>query len=200
MDELESHTIQWQEKRLSSNEIDFYSTIENCKTDIQKKYHQIIKINGLVQDDANNGTKVLDKIFTYIPDDCFVPSIDIQNANKEFSGIERNYNFQLSLNAKNTRRKQESEEFETMYIMASLIETTDTILCKIKWKASDGLLVIYPDFNDINHTPYLKEIHSDCRHLYQYAIENLSKTIPARNDCEQNRQVITKVIGNFITF
>lgn len=56
--------------------------------------------------------------------------------------------------------------------MADLEE--EVILVVIKYRPSDGLLLIYPDFNNIETNPYLKEIDADSRHMYQYSIENLS--------------------------
>lgn len=62
--------------------------------------------------------------------------------------------------------------FDKMYIMADLEE--EVILVVIKYRPTDGLLLIYPDFNNIETNPYLKEIDADSRHMYQYSIENLS--------------------------
>lgn len=63
-------------------------------------------------------------------------------------------------------------DFECMYIMADLNEEIQ--LFSIKYRSSDGLLLIYPDLNNIDANPYLKEIIIDSRHLYQFAMENLS--------------------------
>lgn len=63
-------------------------------------------------------------------------------------------------------------QFDSMHIMADL--GCEILLFTIKYRSYDGLLLIYPDFNSIDVNPYLKEIKSDSRHLYQYAIENLS--------------------------
>lgn len=63
-------------------------------------------------------------------------------------------------------------KFETMYIVADL--ETEIVLATIKYRAHDGLLIVYPDFNDIEINPYFREINSDSRHIYQYAIQNLS--------------------------
>lgn len=63
-------------------------------------------------------------------------------------------------------------QFECMYIMADLKE--EILLFSIKYRSSDGLLLIYPDLNNIDANPYLKEIIYDSRNLYQFAMENLS--------------------------
>lgn len=78
-------------------------------------------------------------------------------------------------------------QFECMYIMADLKE--EILLFIIKYRSSDGLLLIYPDLNNIDANPYLKEIVFDSRNLYQFAMENLSLDCPneaaqLRNDIE----------------
>lgn len=62
--------------------------------------------------------------------------------------------------------------FESMYILANL--ERELQLFTIKYRPSDGLLLVYPDFNNIDVSPYLKEINLDSRHFYQYSVENLS--------------------------
>lgn len=64
-----------------------------------------------------------------------------------------------------------------MYIMAELEK--EIILAIIKYRPNDGLLIVYPDFNNIEINPYFKEINSDSKHIYQYSIENL---------CDERRQ------------
>lgn len=63
-------------------------------------------------------------------------------------------------------------QFESMYIMADLKD--EIHLFSIKYRSSDGLLLIYPDLNNIDVNPYLKEINFDTRNLYQFAMENSS--------------------------
>lgn len=63
-------------------------------------------------------------------------------------------------------------QFECMYIMANMKE--EILLFSIKYRSSDGLLLIYPDLNNIDANPYLKEIVHDSRNLYQFSMENLS--------------------------
>lgn len=65
--------------------------------------------------------------------------------------------------------------FESMYILAELEQELQ--LFTIKYRSADGLLLVYPDFNNIDVNPYLKEINLDSRHLYQYSIENLSNEL-----------------------
>lgn len=63
-------------------------------------------------------------------------------------------------------------QFECMHIMADLND--GILLFTIKYRSNDGLLLIYPDLNNIDVNPYLKEIIGDSRNLYQFAMENLS--------------------------
>lgn len=67
-----------------------------------------------------------------------------------------------------------------MHIMADL--GREILLFTIKYRSHDGLLLIYPDFNSIDANPYLKEIVSDSRHLYQYAIQNISVDLGSDDD------------------
>lgn len=204
-DELETHTVQWHEKRLSQKEIDFYNDQENCKTDIHKEYHRLIKINGL-----HDENRMYDKIFTYVPDDCYAPPSDDDGTRDDVSteatatGVGANKEFNLNAVRKRTkhrrrrrRRRQRMREnsgggdeeaisqpnngtsdsnsvYETMYVMADLVESVETVLFIIRWNVREGLLLVYPDFNVIHSNPYLKEINADSRHMYQYSLENLS--------------------------
>lgn len=210
-DELETHTVQWQEKRLSQKEIDFYNDQENCETDIHKEYHRLIKINGL-----HDENRMYDKIFTYVPDDCYAPPSDDDGtkdavsvgATATVSGVGANKEFNLNAVRKQRRTKHrrrrrrrrqrmrensgggENDEeaisqhnigtsdsnsvYETMYVMADLVASVETVLFTIRWNAREGLLLVYPDFNVIHSNPYLKEINADSRHMYQYSLENLS--------------------------
>lgn len=63
-------------------------------------------------------------------------------------------------------------KFETMYIMADL--ESEIVLAIIKFRANDGLLLVYPDFNNIDTSPYFREIDSNSKRIYQYSIQNLS--------------------------
>lgn len=210
-DELETYTIQWHEKRLSQKEIDFYNDQENCETDIHKEYHRLIKINGL-----HDENRMYDKIFTYVPDDCYAPPSDDDGAKDvvsvgataTVSGVGANKEFNLNAVRKQRRTKHrrrrrrrrqrmrensgggENDEeaisqhnngtsdsnsvCETMYVMADLVASVETVLFIIRWNAREGLLLVYPDFNVIQSNPYLKEINADSRHMYQYSLENLS--------------------------
>lgn len=211
-DELETHTIHWHEKRLSQKEIDFYNDQENCETDIHKEYHRLIKINGL-----HDENRMYDKIFTYVPDDCYAPPSDDDGGKNDVSvgvtsgaGANKEFNLNAVRNQRRTKRRRrrrrqrirensggdenDDEEaishhnngttdsnsvYETMYVMADLVASVETVLFIIRWNAGEGLLLVYPDFNVIHSNPYLKEINADSRHMYQYALENLSNSTKA---------------------
>lgn len=147
-DEIEAHTMQWQEKRLSRSEIERYADPDMCKTDVQKEY--LLKIR---EHNLTGSAKKPDKIFTYITDDCW--------RSHENDSV-----------GDNVRNNSKMVDAEVMYVMADLQE--ETTLFTIKWH-SDGLLTVYPDFNELDQEPYLIEIDTDSRHIYQYAIEIVSE-------------------------
>lgn len=87
-------------------------------------------------------------------------------------------------------------QFECMHIMADLSE--ETPLFSISYRSSDGLLLIYPDLNNIDVNPYLKEIIIDSRHLYQFACENLSMDY-CQNEAIQLKSDI-ELLANKVSF
>lgn len=91
-------------------------------------------------------------------------------------------------------RYRNVSNFETMHIMADLDE--EVILFTIKWRSADRLLIIYPDFNEINTNPYFIEIDSDSRHMYHYGIKNLSKSV--RNDWQLKELEMISKVWNFM--
>ena len=144
--------MHWQQKILSFNEIKLYSNKENCKTDVHIEYNRLIETNDLVENVSDDKRKNI--IFTYVTDDCY-------------DDVEKN------MDKLNGSMQKNNDNVECMYIAADL--NPITILFTIKWHNNDGLLTIYPDFNLIDENPYLQEIYSDSLHMYQYAIENVSK-------------------------
>lgn len=212
-DELETLTVHWLQKRFSRKEIDFFNDQANCKTDIHKEYHRLIKINDLPllppHDDDNERRRRSDRIFTYVPDDCYCPPADDdEEFTTHYLGGGGDAPFtkkMLSLNAvtekksdENTINKTMEDNFETMYVMADLVASIETVLFVIRWNVQEKVLFIYPDFNRIKETPYLKEINVDSRHQYLYAIENMStvqltvdEEPPSTEDWHLNRKLET---------
>lgn len=173
-DEVESHLIGWQEKRLSQKEIEKFADTENCQTDAQKEYHQTIKRYGL-----NSDERPLNKIFTYVSEDSFESKGDdkkwsefVQRVN-QLDGENLGGDLIASEGAGKEQWFKGTFGFETMHIMADL--AVETILFTIRWRPRDGLLIVYPDFNLIATNPYLQEIDSDTKQMFHYAMENLSE-------------------------
>lgn len=86
-------------------------------------------------------------------------------------------------------------QFECMHIMADLNDYI--LLFTIKYRSNDGLLLIYPDLNNIDVSPYLKEIIGDSRNLYQFAMENLS--MDCQNEVIQLKSDI-ELLANKVSF
>ncbi|KAG4077351.1 hypothetical protein HA402_009752 [Bradysia odoriphaga] len=178
-DDIERHTLRWQEKRLSRKEIAFFANKENCQTDAQKEHHQTIKRYGL--DDYERS---VDKIFTYVSEDSFNGDGDDKKFREFIQRVDELNEESLSgdlITASGGRERLFNGlfGFETMYIMADL--AVETVLFTISWRSRDGLLIVYPDFNSMSANPYLQEIDSDSKHMFHYALENVSEDfIPAR--------------------
>lgn len=158
-DEIETLQLVWQEKRFSQFEIEYYSLIENCKTDEHKKYHDQIKLMNLVE---RTKTKPR-KMFTYIDQDHYHPPNDFKHETA-------------------SNKTDESDELVCMYVMADL-KSVEMLLIKITWNQNENLLITYPDFNDILNNPYLIEIDTDSRDLYHYSMLNMSE------GCEIDRKI-----------
>lgn len=177
-DENEVVELQWQEKRLSTKEIQAYQFKENCKTDLEKKYHQLIKSRHL-----GSGEKSAGKIFTYTTEDNFDPE-DFSALNKPDDVIDSKSDISSHSSVKQPSTPKKfgmsllttTRGFETYYVMVEL--NIDIVLIVIKWRKADGLLVIYPDFNNIHHSPYLLEVDADTKQMYNFSVENISAKIP----------------------
>ena len=70
-------------------------------------------------------------------------------------------------------RYTNGDEFTKMFIMADLEPTT--LLITIQHRKSDGLFMIYPDFNDTSNEYHL-EIDQNSKQMFVYVVENMSKT------------------------
>ncbi|XP_055599113.1 tectonic-like complex member Mks1 [Uranotaenia lowii] len=149
--EVEQLDISWQEKVFSRYEIDYFSVRENCSSELQKSYHNMIKSSGL----AENRTK--EKIFTYTSADNYIPDEE------------------LYVTSKIDKRHYEADEmeFEQMYVMADL--GSEICLFSIQWNEKEHTLLVYPDFNCMEINPYYKEIQGDSRQMYHFGLQNLTK-------------------------
>lgn len=54
---------------------------------------------------------------------------------------------------------------------------TEVVLIIINYRKADGLLVIYPDFNNIQSNPYILEIDADTKQMYHFGFEDISTKI-----------------------
>ncbi|XP_018789854.1 PREDICTED: Meckel syndrome type 1 protein [Bactrocera latifrons] len=177
--------IRWQEKLLSPSEIELYKDERICLTDTQKKYNQWLLEAGVSEvssghsSSVNVGNKRCHKkrnkksrkaefsskerwgeIFTYVHEDDFHPDNGalLSNGDK----IE-----------KQTRFDEHVAAQQFMYIFAAI--SPDTQLVSLAWYPELRQLHIYPDFNDFAVNPYYIQVDTDYRHLYAFAVHNVSK-------------------------
>ncbi|XP_004525144.1 Meckel syndrome type 1 protein [Ceratitis capitata] len=178
--------IHWQEKLLSPSEVELYKDARNCVTDAQKGYNQwILELEA--EEDSGNALTVVEggkhsrkskrsknlpktenilkkrwgEIFTYTHADNFKPEHSEQSRHATES----------------EQRGRTSDVHEAlirrMYVYAAILP--DTQLVSLLWDPKLRQLRIYPDFNVFTENPYYIEIDTDYRHLYAYAIHNISK-------------------------
>ncbi|KAG5671250.1 hypothetical protein PVAND_001459 [Polypedilum vanderplanki] len=177
-DFVERIELRWQEKIFSKTEFTYYSQKENCKSELEKKYHQIIK----EQKEGNDNECGL--IFTYIDDDNYQPNdnfgpneLKITQLRKNVEEINENkidQSIGLFANENETSLRYAGDKnFIKMFIMADLDPTI--LLFTIQYRKSDGLFIVYPDFNDESNCYYL-EIDQNSKQMYTYCMENLSTT------------------------
>jgi len=103
---IETINIKWQEKRFSMFEINYYNLKENCKTDLHKKYHKIIKENNFAEIIQNSTTY---KIFTYVQEDKYEP-FDKIPTNKLRKNIE-NFNCSNNNESSDGKIKKKKQNF-----------------------------------------------------------------------------------------
>ena len=180
--------LKWQQKLFNKFELNYYGLKENCNTELEKKYHQLIKNKTSDEDkDENEEQKESRLIFTYTSDDKYIPdehlgiitklkqSVESEETFKENVEIEDNNKsgslFIANLN-NHYSRYFTGNDYENMYILADLDPTT--LLFVIKYRKSDGLFLVYPDFNEIEK-PYYLEIDQNSKQMYYYSCENISR-------------------------
>ncbi|XP_036338528.1 Meckel syndrome type 1 protein homolog [Rhagoletis pomonella] len=182
--------IRWQQKLLSPSEAELYKDARNCVTETHKEYHQWLIEDDVPTETSSGGAASNDvskrgkrkkrqkrqkksgkveeraqsrwgQIFTYVHEDHFTPhgSDHVTTG----SGAEQHSNTLASA----------PEPLQLMYVYAAL--TPDTQLLSLAWHPQMRQLRIYPDFNDFEVNPYYIEIDTDYRHLYAYAVHNVSQ-------------------------
>lgn len=185
-DAFSSTRIRWQEKLLSPSEIELYKDERNCLTDTQKKYNQLLLEAGVSEVSPGRTSSVVEgikrihhkkrnkkprktetsfkerwgEVFTYVHKDNFNPDNDAQLSNGDKT-------------KKQTSFVQITAGQQFMYIFAAI--SPDTQLVSLAWYPGQRQLHIYPDFNDFALNPYYIEIDTDYRHLYAFAVHNVSK-------------------------
>lgn len=171
--------LKWQEKIFSKTELSYYGQSENCKTEVEKKFHQKVKA---LPEGLEAGL-----LFTYTDDDKFLPpdnfgshdlkvtklrkSVEVKSEEEvasETTGL-----FLDTANNSNSTRYKCGNDFQNFYIMADL--EPSTLLFTIKYRKADNLFTIFPDFNEPVNA-YFLEIDQDSKQTYSYFIENLSAT------------------------
>ncbi|XP_053676565.1 tectonic-like complex member Mks1 [Anopheles nili] len=115
-----------------------------------KSEHQKQYYQWLKSDSQN--TNIL---FTYIDGDNYYPD-DKDNKN------------QLTSSPPNSK-------FQSMYLMADLGH--EVLLFSIYWSPEEQILMVYPDFNEINTNPFYHEMRESNLHMYHYALEKCSPTM-----------------------
>lgn len=204
-DEVEVVDLVWQEKRLSFKEIQSYQYTEQCKTDLEKQYNEIIRKKQLTKEEKTPG-----KIFTYtiedkrdlsrfvleMPDearfdnDSSHSKTSANSANSELLSATRHRKYGNSLDLTN-------RGFESYYIMIELHK--EMILITINYRKSDGLLVVYPDFNDFKSNPYILEVDADTKQMYHFGLENISVSkkplyVPQSNRFRTNLKALEQTL------
>lgn len=123
------------------------------------------------------------KIFTYTNEEKFSPSDNFGFKEVKITNLRKNVEDKKEGNESNcglfvdpesefvASRYKNGNSFECFYIMADLDPVT--LLFTIKYRKSDNLFLIYPDFNEPSNSYYL-EIDQDSKQMYSYHIENLS--------------------------
>lgn len=170
-------TVQWQEKMFSKTERAYYCQKENCKTELEKKYYQMIKELPVNED---SGT-----IFTYTHDDNYQAPDNFGPRDVKITKLRKNVEARKANEEDLTKlfvnpnqvevpsRYAIGDEFTNMFIMADLEPTT--VLISIFYRKSDGLLIIFPDFNEQENAYHL-EIDQNSKQLFVYFVENISAT------------------------
>lgn len=168
--------MKWQQKVFSKTERAYYAQKENCKTDLDKRYYQMIK----------ESTDESGLIFTYIDDDKFKPADNFGPSELKVSKLRKNVETKPMIDEEKaskifvdstqkvvSSRYSTGDDFLKMFIMADLEPTT--LLVSIFYRQSDGVLIVYPDFNSLANE-YLLEIDQNSKQSFGYCVENISAT------------------------
>lgn len=195
MDFEEIRTFHWQQKIFSKTERAYFAQKENCKNDLEKRYHLMLKEER--SDESENCV-----IFTYIDGDAYKPPDNFGPQNVRITKLRKNVENIIENSDQNEKSRKSifintdedenkfrfdlGEKFMKMCVLADLEPTT--LLATIFYRESDGLLMIFPDFTSSNDS-YMLEIDQNSKQNYVYSIENLSiisdEAPPQKNQKEQ---------------
>ncbi|KAI9581824.1 Meckel syndrome type 1 protein homolog [Glossina fuscipes] len=171
--------IKWQQKLLSAEEVELYSSSDNCTTDIQKEYHQWL--TEFKNNPKKDTRTQISRFKNYKTSDFPKMAIGrnlISMGNVIFTYVDKD-DFRTKKNMSQQRDTWQEKPSEIMYIYAAL--NPDTMLAVLKWYDDLQLLHIYPNFTDYYFNTYYIEINTNYRNLYSYGIANASPEINCRN-------------------
>lgn len=192
-DEIETIDLSWQEKRLSFKEIQSYQYTEQCKTDLEKQYYEMIRKKRLTSEG-----KVPGKIFTYTIEDkrdlsSFVLNMpnDLEHHSSNTSARSVNTDLISPMMSRKFGNSLDltNRGFESYYIMVEL--HTEIMLITINYRKYDGLLVVFPDFNDFTSNPYILEVDADTKQTYHFGLENISLSKKPQYESKLRKNLVT---------
>jgi Ciliary basal body-associated, B9 protein len=138
----------------------------------------------MIKDEEGNKENRI--IFSYINDDNYQPLDHFGPREVNVTSLRKNVDANAPIDGEKSSkmfidpnqqlfptRYTIGDDFIKMFIMADLEPTT--LLMSIHYRQSDGLFMIYPDFNDINNEYHI-EIDQNSKQSFVYVVENLSKT------------------------
>ena len=187
-------SINWQQKIFSKTERIYYAQKENCKTELEKRYNQMIK------ESLGDETGL---IFTYINNDNYQPpdnfgfkDVKMTKLRRKIEASEQNkekMSSGLFISPAETvsSRYAIGDEFVKMFIMADL-EPTTLLLSEIYYRASDGVFIIFPDFNEPDNE-YLVEIDQNSKQLFAYLVEILSLGFNDATKKQKEKEKLNKI-------
>ncbi|CAG9791236.1 unnamed protein product, partial [Diatraea saccharalis] len=181
------YTFAWQEKKFSSWEMKWYSDLDNCTTDTQLNYYNMLNMSEYEPS----------KVFSYIHEDCYLPlpldnvpkQCDIMNLTTCFSKLNLNkIDKMLNTDTSSTGelfRSQENidsvaEKWMAMHIVfdnseydedSNLIFKQEALLVSLFYNVIDKYLIISPDSNNLEMNAYTVETRSGIPLEHEYAID-----------------------------
>lgn len=190
--------VRWQQKVFSKTERVYYAQKENCKSELEKRYHQMIRESS--GDETNNENGL---IFTYINDDKYQPADNFGSSDIKITKLRRKVEAQESIKDEGSSgmfmapheqlvpsRYAIGNDFVKMFVMADLEPTT--LLISIYYRESDGVFIIFPDFNGLDNE-YLVEIDQNSKQLFGYFIENISLGFNDATKKQKEKQRLKKI-------